>query len=89
MSFCLPAVPVAPPHVTPEDTSIGGKPIPANTAVLFHLQSVNTDPAHWGPDPDAFRPERWISETGTLLKKTAYLPFSAGESKDIGMNLSK
>ena len=48
-----------------------------NTMVLTGLHSYHNDPDVWG-DPHVYRPERFLDENGTLLKKDFTLPFGAG-----------
>jgi cytochrome P450 len=51
---------------------------------LINIQSLHTDPRYWD-DPMKFNPERWSKP----LKNTcAYLPFSLGPRKCIGLNFS-
>jgi steroid 17alpha-monooxygenase/17alpha-hydroxyprogesterone aldolase/cytochrome P450 family 1 subfamily A polypeptide 1 len=48
-----------------------------NTMVLTGLYSYHNDPDVWG-DPHVYRPERFLDENGTQLKKDVSLPFGAG-----------
>lgn len=56
-----PASPFSLPHLTTCDTSLGGTPLPKDTAVLFNLYSVNHDADLW-QDPEAFAPNRFLDD---------------------------
>ncbi|XP_035897129.1 probable cytochrome P450 304a1 [Anopheles stephensi] len=63
--------------------------IPANTMLLFSLDSINNQPDVWG-DPDTFRPERFLDETGSLvLSNDRSLPFSAGKRECPGQTYTR
>ena len=40
------------------ETRIGDLPIPAGATVVLDVATANRDPGRFGPDPDAFRPDR-------------------------------
>ena len=35
--------------------------IPKDTVLILGLLAMNVSPAIWGPDADAWKPERWLS----------------------------
>ena len=61
--------------------------IPANTAVSMTIIDVLTDPSIF-PDPDRFKPERWLGPDGKRLEKFL-IPFNKGPRQCIGMELAK
>ncbi|KAJ9573737.1 hypothetical protein L9F63_008861 [Diploptera punctata] len=65
-------------HRATEDTQLCGYFIPKNSMVMTGLYSYHHDPDVWG-DPEVYRPERFLDETGNLLKKDVSLPFGAGK----------
>ncbi len=42
------------------DISVAGWRIPAGAMVHLDLAAILKDPRYWGPDPEAFRPERFL-----------------------------
>jgi cytochrome P450 len=40
------------------------------------------DPKIWG-DPENFRPERFLDESGSLLKQNALVPFGLGKINNL------
>ncbi|XP_047116637.1 methyl farnesoate epoxidase-like [Schistocerca piceifrons] len=46
------------------------------------------DKDHWG-DPEVYRPERFITETGMLREDDAFLPFGLGRRRCLGEQLAK
>ena len=46
--------------------------------LLLSLWSVLMDEEHWG-DPETFRPERFLDESGRFTRDPYMVPFSAGE----------
>ena len=72
-------VPISEPHTTLEDTTLMGYDIPKNANVLANLYAVHMKESVWG-DPQVFRPERFLDESGALLRNEAFMPFSVGKS---------
>ncbi|XP_020284839.1 cytochrome P450 306a1 [Pseudomyrmex gracilis] len=80
--------PLGVPHGTVEDTQIGDYDIPKG-AMIIHLHwSIHLDPSYWH-DPLAFKPERFISENGSLAKPKAFMPFQTGKRVCVGDELAK
>lgn len=65
-----------------EDVELGGYVIPKSCIVLISTYVTHRDP-RWFPEPDAFRPERWLSED-EARPKFAYSPFGGGARVCIG-----
>jgi cytochrome P450 len=42
------------------------------------------DPRYFGPDPEVFRPERWLDGLAKRIPKYAYYPFGGGPRVCIG-----
>lgn len=82
--------------VPPGGAHIAGHDIPAGTIVGCNARPVQRDPKVFGPDPDAFRPERWLSgEDASDAEKqkvnemwAAMLHFGAGKHTCMGKNIS-
>ncbi|KAJ3088729.1 hypothetical protein HK102_008073 [Quaeritorhiza haematococci] len=86
-----PPVPIT-NRVTVEDDKLGGYFIPKNTRVILCTTALHRNPQYWGPDPDAFRPERWDEDTTTSTGTNSasarnfgtWMPFLAGPMNCIG-----
>ncbi|XP_046391136.1 methyl farnesoate epoxidase-like [Ischnura elegans] len=82
-------VPVDIPHRAVCDVVINGYQIPKDTAVLISLRSVHMDKEHWG-DPENFRPERFIDESGNVKNDTAnLLAFGGGRRRCMAESLAR
>ena len=81
------AVPGSTPrYVPPEGADVNGRKLPGGSIVSAQAYSCHRDPAVF-PDPDEFRPERWLDETPEMRK--LYVPFGAdGPRKCIGVWLA-
>ena len=67
----------------------GGYRIPKNTVILANLRDAHHNKEYWG-DPEVFRPERFIDESGNkIIKHEAFMPFSAGKRACLGESLAK
>lgn len=80
------------------DTSLGEQHIPQGTEVLISPWVINRSKDFWGPDADAFKPERWINngqsdedEDGTPKAGSNYyfMTFLHGPRSCIGQNFAK
>jgi len=71
--------PVAPINVTQavRDTVAGGVALPAGTLVMCLMRPAAVDARHF-PDPQAFRPERWLTDSSASSAKRVAMPFGAG-----------
>ncbi len=71
-------LPIAPPRLTTKDVFVNGFNIPKNTQVQCNLYSLHRNPEHW-PEPDVFRPERFLSPDGKEYQQDDWLqPFGYG-----------
>lgn len=75
------------PRLTAEDDEIGGYRIPKGTRVLFSVWTTHRDPGVY-PDPEAFRPERWLGDGPASRPRHAYLPFGGGRRACVGQGFA-
>jgi len=69
------------------DDLLGGYRVPSGSLVLVSTWTLHRDPALW-PQPDEFRPGRWLAEGGERGPRWAYLPFGAGPRQCIGKDFA-
>lgn len=72
---------------------VGPYEVRPRTFVVWSAYLMGRDPAYWD-DPTAFRPERFLDDSGAALDRdavtnVAYLPFGAGARKCIGFALAQ
>ncbi|HET6231441.1 MAG TPA: cytochrome P450 [Longimicrobiaceae bacterium] len=65
------------------DFELGGYRIRAGSVVLMSPWVTHHD-ARFFPEPEAFRPERWLGDADAAVPRMAYFPFGAGPRKCIG-----
>lgn len=65
------------PHVAKKDTKLQGFDIPKDAIIIANLYSAHIDEKYW-KDPEKFIPERFLNEDGSLRRRDAFIPFSAG-----------
>ena len=70
------------------DTTIGGTRIPKGHIVLISMYTTHRDERFF-PEPDAFRPERWLDGLEKRLPRAAFIPFGLGSRKCIGASFAK
>ncbi|MEU3890420.1 cytochrome P450 [Streptomyces sp. NPDC029041] len=70
-------------RVTTRETELAGRRLPRGTTVLYSPYLLHHDPASF-PDPEAFRPERWLEGAAAARPQGALIPFAAGNRKCIG-----
>lgn len=76
-----------PRRTPPEGASILGEWIPGDTSVSMTIYGAHHDGTIY-PDPDAFKPERWIDPAERKRMEPYFIPFSAGARGCIGRNIS-
>ncbi|CAH1273406.1 CYP2U1 [Branchiostoma lanceolatum] len=83
-----PIVPLNVPHGTTCATTLYGYDIPAGTYIIPSLWSAMMDP-EVTPEPETFRPERFLDDEGKVVKPEWFLPFSTGRRRCLGEQLAK
>ncbi|KAF7360600.1 Cytochrome P450 monooxygenase [Mycena venus] len=67
------------PRIVPEGgLVIGDHAFPAGTVLSVPSFTIHRDPAVWGDDVEAYRPERWFEEDKKDAMQRTFNPFSVG-----------
>src|SRR6266545_4349437 len=66
------------------DLELGGYRVRKGTTIFMSQWVSHRDPRYFGPDPEAFRPERWLDGLAKRIPKYAYFPFGGGPRVCIG-----
>uniref|UniRef100_A0A8D8TKG2 Cytochrome P450 307a1 n=2 Tax=Cacopsylla melanoneura TaxID=428564 RepID=A0A8D8TKG2_9HEMI len=74
------------PHVATEDTSVAGYSVCKGTVVILNNFDLNTSDRYWD-EPSQFKPERFISPDGVVIKPSHFIPFGTGKRTCIGQKL--
>jgi cytochrome P450 len=69
------------------DTTIGGTRIPKRHIVLISMYTTHRDQRFF-PEPDTFRPERWLDGLEKRLPRGAFIPFGMGSRKCVGASFA-
>jgi cytochrome P450 len=69
------------------DTTIRGTHLPKGHIVLISMYTTHRDERFF-PEPDAFRPERWLDGLEKRLPRGAFIPFGMGSRKCIGASFA-
>lgn len=72
-----PLAPEGVPHRTIQDVHWENYCIPAGTTVIGNHWAISRDPEVY-PEPDAFKPQRWINDEGRLRDDLAFFVFGFG-----------
>ncbi|KAL4963647.1 cytochrome P450 [Aspergillus stella-maris] len=76
-----------PRRTPPEGAQIMGEWIPGDTSISMTIYATHRDP-HIFPDPESFKPERWLDEEYRKRMEPYFIPFSAGARGCLGRNIS-
>lgn len=86
-------------QVPPEGDTINGFFVPGGTKVGWSIYAIHRDGSLFGPDPNIFRPERWLlhedagdcesSEKLARMNRVSELQFSYGRHKCLGEVVAK
>ncbi|XP_046641927.1 cytochrome P450 4C1-like [Daphnia pulicaria] len=71
-----------------EDTEIGGFVLPAGLSVALLIYGMHRNPKVY-PEPDTFKPERFLPEQSANRHPYAFIPFSAGPRNCIGQKYAQ
>lgn len=74
------------PHVATVDTDIDGYAVKKGTVIFINNYELNIGEAYWD-EPMKFKPERFIGESGGVVKPSYFIPFSTGKRTCIGQRL--
>ncbi|XP_022095758.1 cytochrome P450 2J6-like [Acanthaster planci] len=81
-------VPLGVAHAAASDTQFRNFTIPKDALLVPNLWAVAHDPNVW-PEPDQFKPERFLNDKGEAVKADELIPFSVGRRSCIGEHLAK
>jgi len=82
---CFPAIPMSLPRYVPHGgRTIDGYFVPEGTIVSCQAYSVHRMDKEVFPEPDDFRPERWLSEEGDAERKRLFFAFANGGRGCVG-----
>lgn len=70
-----------------EDCNINGFKVPKGANAIIIPYALHRDPRHF-PDPEEFRPERFLPENSSKRHPFAFVPFSAGLRNCIGQRFA-
>lgn len=88
-------LPLGVPHTAEADDFYEGMFIPKGTALLPNILPCNSDPAVYGDDAAAFRPERHLDEQGRLApappttKEHGHVSFGFGRRVCVGQHVAE
>jgi cytochrome P450 len=66
---------------------VNGVQVPAKTAIVIPVLNIGRDPEFY-PDPDSFKPERFLAGSKQEVDPLSFLPFGYGPRICIGMRLA-
>ncbi|CAB0037034.1 unnamed protein product [Trichogramma brassicae] len=75
------------PHRATRDTQLMGYTIPKDSMIVVNFNRILMND-FWG-DPEVFRPERFIDETGKIVTPEQFAPFGIGRHRCMGETLAK
>ncbi|KAI1712526.1 cytochrome p450 domain-containing protein [Ditylenchus destructor] len=75
-------------HRTMCDVELNGHKLPKSTIVVPQISCVLLDEKIF-PEPNRFKPERFLDKDGQLLKVDELIPFSAGKRICVGESLAR
>ncbi|KAL1324380.1 hypothetical protein HN51_034543 [Arachis hypogaea] len=86
----FPPVPFEHKSAVKSDILPSGHRVNANSMVIYSLYSMGRMEQIWGEDCLEFKPERWISEKGSIIHIPSYkfIAFQAGPRSCLGKNIS-
>ncbi|XP_022095754.1 cytochrome P450 2J6-like isoform X2 [Acanthaster planci] len=80
--------PLGIPHAAASDTEVLGFKVPKGSLLVSNFWALFRDPNIW-PEPDKFKPDRFLDKDGLAFKPEELIPFSTGRRSCIGEHLAK
>ncbi|QHO55450.1 hypothetical protein HN51_010366 [Arachis hypogaea] len=86
----FPPVPFEHKSAVKSDILPSGHRVNANSMVIYSLYSMGRMEQTWGEDCLEFKPERWVSEKGSIIHIPSYkfIAFNAGPRSCLGKNIT-
>ena len=81
-------VPMGVIHMAEEAFELDGYTIPRGATLVSLLRAVHRDPGHF-PEPDLFKPERFLDEAGHVRPSKGLMPFSVGKRSCLGEAMAR
>ncbi|GAP91299.1 putative cytochrome P450 oxidoreductase [Rosellinia necatrix] len=76
-----------PRRTPPQGAQIMGEWIAGNTSVNMTIYASHRDESLF-PDPESFKPERWLDPESRSKAQSGFIPFSAGARSCLGRNIT-
>ncbi|XP_043192203.1 cytochrome P450 2J4-like isoform X2 [Amphibalanus amphitrite] len=81
-------VPMGVLHSAEQEFELGGYTIPRGTILVSLLRAIHRNPAHF-PEPEQFKPERFLDREGRVRPSKALMPFSVGKRSCLGEAMAR
>jgi cytochrome P450 len=75
------------PRDAAQDDVVGGYRIPAGSRIMVAIWATHRDPAVY-PEPEEFRPERWLDDAQKERPRFSFLPFGGGRRACVGQGFA-
>ena len=72
-------VPLGIYHTNHEETIVNNYRIPKRSIMVANTYAMHRDPQFW-ENPDIFRPERFLDNSGKIKSSKGYMPFYTGKT---------
>uniref|UniRef100_A0AC35FHJ9 Cytochrome P450 n=1 Tax=Panagrolaimus sp. PS1159 TaxID=55785 RepID=A0AC35FHJ9_9BILA len=71
-----------------KDTKIHGYNIPVDTLITHQISTVSMNEKYF-PEPEKFRPERFLDKNGKFFQPPELIPFGVGKRACLGEGLAR
>ena len=85
---CAIVAPGSLPHTLLKDTVVNGYKFKKHTVFFTNVQKLLMDPIQF-PEPEKYRPERFLDQDGNILRNEYLVPFGIGKRICMGETLAK